>query len=241
MNKATLIITALAIVALGGAYYYFSPHTNLTTSITLLSPQGGETIAYNTDFPITWKISGSVKNDYRVAIELNHDGKQYYRIGGVNAEASGSYTWHVFNDDFSAPNVDAPPRLTITNGSYTIRLRLFDGNLPCEGYCPPETPARVLAADESASFTIFGVTQNPLEKQVDGLLKKPAENTPAQNPPIALDPVRGCTQNVDCVLLTCAGAFNKEYVKHLPPEPPCMVYEGYSAACIQHVCTPVKK
>ncbi len=49
-----------------------------------------------------------------------------------------------------------------------------------------------------------------------------------------------CVADSDCVLLTCAGPFNKEYAKTLPPDLPCTQYLDYQVSCIENKCTAVK-
>lgn len=48
-----------------------------------------------------------------------------------------------------------------------------------------------------------------------------------------------CANDSDCVLLTCAGPFNKEYAKTLPPDLPCRTYEGNNVRCAANRCTAV--
>ena len=49
-----------------------------------------------------------------------------------------------------------------------------------------------------------------------------------------------CNTDNDCVLWLCAGALNKQWAKSAPPDSPCMMYQGYTAQCIEQKCTAVK-
>ena len=49
-----------------------------------------------------------------------------------------------------------------------------------------------------------------------------------------------CNTDNDCVLWLCAGALNKQWAKSAPPDLPCMMYQGYTAKCIEQKCTAVK-
>src|SRR3989338_6889262 len=49
-----------------------------------------------------------------------------------------------------------------------------------------------------------------------------------------------CNTDNDCVLWLCAGALNKQWAKSAPPDLPCMMYQGYTAQCIEQKCTAVK-
>ena len=56
----------------------------------------------------------------------------------------------------------------------------------------------------------------------------------------SMDGRYACTVDTDCTLLLCSGAFNKEYAKTLPPDNPCLIYEGYAAKCVASKCAAVK-
>ena len=72
----------------------FSIITGSTTSITVVYPNGGETLVVGLSYPITWTFTGTIEN---VKIEYTRDNGSSWTEIIAAAPNTGSYTWTIPN------------------------------------------------------------------------------------------------------------------------------------------------
>jgi type II secretory pathway pseudopilin PulG len=123
--------------------------TPTTPSITVVSPNGGETLKIGSPYTIQWKTTGNITGMYVVASLI--DGPTAGIITGAVSARTSSYVWnveHVVHGDDVIINIQ--------QGNYKVKIALYDGR-PCLGLCPPggTVQPQIIAQDTSdAPFSI---------------------------------------------------------------------------------------
>lgn len=149
-----IIILAVLVVALVGLYSFTQKGTIDTgaPTITLTSPNGGETLTIGQPTTVTFTTTGEIKDEYNVVIWLNEASAPLATISATTT----SYTLTIPESVLIGGDAVAP----LEPGSYKIRVALYDG-VPCTGFCLP-SDVKELASDSSdGMITINKVFTQP--------------------------------------------------------------------------------
>ena len=122
-------------------------------SITVLSPNGGENWKIGSTQTIKWNITGAVKDNYSLVIEVGNKiiGQENYgTLAQIQPSKQNSYT-------FTVPSyvLGGDVQMPLNSGHYKVRLTLYDGFV-CNGgqICPAEQGNLIAQDDSDNYFTI---------------------------------------------------------------------------------------
>jgi len=125
--------------------YFNIVNSSSQSSVTVLSPNGGETWKIGSRHTISYKVTGNIRPEYQIALILEPG---YIPLMTLPV-ATTSYSWTV--PTIACEGGDACGALN--PGSYKITAKLYDSE-PCVGYCL-STGARLISSDSSSDdFTI---------------------------------------------------------------------------------------
>jgi hypothetical protein len=116
-----------------------------STPITLLSPNGGETLKVGATTTISFKTEGDIKDNYRVVIWLEEGAAPLATI----AATTTSHVITIPESILVGGDAVAP----LAAGAYKIRVSLHDGE-PCTGFCPPSEVKEIGSDTSDATFMI---------------------------------------------------------------------------------------
>jgi predicted nucleic acid-binding Zn-ribbon protein len=98
--KSIIIGSSLIIASLGGLVYWQIARSS--PSVTLISPNGGETIEEGKTYNVQWETQNIPQTD-KISIHikrvpppaLQSEGQEFDPIVSINLENTGSYDWNV--------------------------------------------------------------------------------------------------------------------------------------------------
>jgi formylglycine-generating enzyme required for sulfatase activity/Leucine-rich repeat (LRR) protein len=129
----------------------FSIVSPSTATISIISPNGGESLTINTTWQISWASTGMQAND-KVIIEYSIDSGGSWIIIGPSIVNNGSYDWTV-------PDTPSANSLIRINGSDSDEgpSDVSDAVFSIE---PPETPTITVTSPNGGENLIIGSTHN---------------------------------------------------------------------------------
>jgi hypothetical protein len=149
-----LIIIGVLVVA-GGVYWWqkvkFTTLSMPTSpSITILSPNGRETLKIGSSYSIKWKITGDTYEKFIVVSLIDGPTTGIIYNNWQPKGVTGSYNWPV--ESVMGFTQDHPIGIKIQPGNYKIKIVFYD-QMPCLGpsVCPPSpsVQAKIIAEDTS--------------------------------------------------------------------------------------------
>lgn len=104
MAKKIIIISVILVVLIFGISYWYYKNETTNPSITLLSPNGGDTIEEGTIFPIQWSTN-NIPENYKISITLRRvpppplqeEGQEFDPVIFTDLPNTGSAEWMVSN------------------------------------------------------------------------------------------------------------------------------------------------
>jgi hypothetical protein len=174
------IIAIVAVLAIGGVYFTQkgSKSTDVTApTITLVSPNGGETLTIGSSTTVVFTTTGEIKDTYRVVIWLDEGAAPLATI----AATTTSYSLTIPASILIGGDAVAP----LQPGSYKIRVALYDG-VPCTGHCLP-SDVKELASDSSDGVVIIA-TSTMSGKVLPGGIVKDFKGDVLINSPVSAKP-----------------------------------------------------
>ncbi|MBU4299361.1 hypothetical protein KJ636_04925 [Patescibacteria group bacterium] len=156
-----LIIVGVLVVA-GGIYWW--QKVKFTTlpmptspSITVLSPNGGETLKIGLPYSIKWEITGDAAEKFIVVSLIDGPTTGIIYNNWQPEDVNSSYNWPL--ESVMGFTQDHPIGIKIQPGNYKIKIVFYD-HMPCLGpsVCPPSpsAQAKIIAEDTSnMSFSIM--------------------------------------------------------------------------------------
>lgn len=103
MKKAlAVILFSIVVLWLGGVVYWQYKNVIAEPSVTLISPNGGETLEEGSAYTIKWRTQKIPAAD-KISVHirrvpppaLQQEGQEFDPIIAINLENTGSYDWHV--------------------------------------------------------------------------------------------------------------------------------------------------
>jgi hypothetical protein len=171
------IIAIVAVLAFGAVYFTQkgSKSTDVTApTITLVSPNGGETLTIGSSTTVAFTTTGEIKDGYKVVIWLDEGAAPLATIGATTT----SYSLTIPTSILIGGDAVAP----LEAGSYKIRVALYDG-VPCTGHCLP-SDVKELANDSSDEvITIKKTIPQPVVSAEKVTPKKVIVNSAASSQP----------------------------------------------------------
>ncbi len=128
---AVPVLVVIALLIIGGIWFSgrrASYDPVKTSTIRLVSPNGGETLTIGATTTISFVTRGNVKDNYRVVIWLDEGSAPLVTIPATQTTHSFVVPENVLiGGDAISP---------LQPGSYKFRATLYDGE-PCIGFCAP--------------------------------------------------------------------------------------------------------
>lgn len=154
LNPPVLGAAVLVVLLLVAAELYYWAEVGRPGTLTVLSPNGGESLKVDERHVLRWRWDGKAKaGNFLVATLSGERGSQVVMAQpalGLKPERG----WVV---PAYFTNIDTP--MLLPSGEYVMRLTLYDREFCMDMYCPPGKArydqAAVLASDESdATFHV---------------------------------------------------------------------------------------
>jgi hypothetical protein len=151
-NKGLIapVIALIVVLIIAGIWYATSrkgtpSDVASSTPITLISPNGGETLTIGATTTVTFKTNIDLKDNYRVVVWLEEGAAPL----AVIPATSTTHSFVIPESILIGGDAMAP----LMAGSYKFRVTLHDGE-PCTGHCLPSDVKELGSDSSDTAFTI---------------------------------------------------------------------------------------